>query len=315
MRALSSEDSAAGHHAREIAPLAERARVARAVGQHEQRAQGGHALGQGREELLAHPVDPVQVLDHHHLRPRLRAPHEHAAQGLDGLGAPLRGRHRAHLGAARVDGQERAKIRRRGRQIRADRGEAPLDLRGDRRLRVPVLDAEQPPEQVDQRVERHGPAEGQAVPLVPRGLAADPPAQLGEQARLAHARLRHEERHLPLPAARALEGLEQEAQLPLPSHEGREPALGRDLEPRAGLAGGQHFPRRHRLGLALDRQLPERPRLEEAAHEAVGRVRDRHVSRAPPPAACARPRWWRRRPRCSPCGGRCRCCPPPRARC
>ena len=127
-------------------------------------------------------------------------------------------------------------------------------------------------------MEGHGPAEGQAVALVPRGLAADPPTQLGQQARLAHARLRHQECHLALAVAGTPESIEQQAQLPLPAHERREPDLGRDLQPRAGLARGHHLPRADGLGLALDLHLAEGPRLEVAAHEAVGRLRDRHAA-------------------------------------
>ena len=234
MRALSSADSAAGHHAREVAPLAERARVARAVGEHEQHPQRGHAVDQGREELLARPVDPVQVLDHEDLRPRLGAPDEHAAQRLEGLAAPLRGLIARTSASPGSTDRSARRYGATGARSGADRREAPLDLRGDRRLVVALLDAELPPEQVDQRVERHGPPEGQAVPFVPRGLAADPPAQLDEQARLPMPASRHEEHHLPLPAARALEGIEQEAQLPLAPHEGREPALGG--RPRAACA-------------------------------------------------------------------------------
>ena len=56
----------------------------------------------------------------------------------------------------------------------------------------------QPPEQVDQRMEGHGLSEREAVALVPVAGGADPAAELEEQARLPDARLAHDEYHLPL---------------------------------------------------------------------------------------------------------------------
>ena len=131
-----------------------------------------------------------------------------------------------------------------------------------------------------------------------------------EQARLADARLADDEDDLPLAGPRAREGASSSAELALAPHERREPALGLDLEracaPRARPTTSQAG---DRLGLALERQLAEGARLEVAAHEPVRGLGDRHRAGLGRPAAGAPPRSSCRRPRCSPCAGRCRWLP------
>ena len=90
---------------------------------------------------------------------------------------------------------------------------------------------------------------------------------------------------------------------------GRQPALG--ARPRAASAPARAdttSQARHRLGLALERQLAEGPRLEVARRRAGASPPRSRRARARPPAACARRRWSCRPPPCSPCAGRCRCC-------
>ncbi len=94
--------------------------------------------------------------------------------------------------------------------------------------------------------------------LLPGRRLSDPPAQLEEQPRLADARLADEEDDLALAGAGPLEGVEELAQLALAPHEGGEPAVGLDLQPRARLARAHDLPRGHRLGLALELELAER---------------------------------------------------------
>jgi hypothetical protein len=118
------------------------------------------------------------------------------------------------------------------------------------------------------------------VAFLPRRAVRDPSAQLEEQAGLADARLADDERHLPASCPRALERVDQRAQLALASHERREPAaVGFHLEARPRLVRGDNLPRGDGLGFALEVKLAERPRLEVAADETIGRLRDRDTSR------------------------------------
>jgi hypothetical protein len=52
------------------------------------------------------PVDPVEILDHQHLRPPLGCADQQAAQGLERLAASLRRVHGLHVVLARVDRQQ-----------------------------------------------------------------------------------------------------------------------------------------------------------------------------------------------------------------
>jgi hypothetical protein len=124
----------------------------------------------------------VQVLNHQHLRPPFGGPDQQASQSVEGLTAPLGGAHGPHVGVVRVDGQQGAQIRRDRSRVLTDFRHAALDLGGDGRVRVALLDAEPAPEEVHQRMECHGAAEREAVTLLPGGSVTDPPAQLEEQA-------------------------------------------------------------------------------------------------------------------------------------
>src|SRR5438093_1401187 len=104
-------------------------------------------------------------------------------------------------------------------------------------------------------------------------------AELEEEARLADARLADKEGNLPLSCPRALEGVEEQVHLALAPHEWREAAVGLHLEARARLVRGDNLPRGDGFGLALEVKIAERPRLEVAADETMGRLRDRHASR------------------------------------
>ena len=147
-------------------------------------------------------------------------------------------------------------------------------------------------------------------------LVADPAAQLEEQARLADARLADEEHDLPVAGPRALEGLEQRC----PSSRSR-PTNG--VSPRSASTSSRvrvscaahDLPRGDGLGLALEVKLAERRASRSSRGRAGGSPRRSSRAPARPPAAGARPRWWCRRPPCSPCAGRCRCCRPRRGRC
>ena len=151
----------------------------------------------------------MQVLNHEHLRPPLGGPDQQASQSVEGLTAPLGWAHGPHGGVAGVDGQQSAQIRRDGARILTDFRHAALDLGGDRRVGVALLDAEPAPEQVHQRMECHGAAEREAVTLLPGRFVTDPPAQLEEQARLADARIADDERHLAAVRPGAVEGVEK----------------------------------------------------------------------------------------------------------
>src|SRR5439155_14391249 len=107
----------------------------------------------------------------------------------------------------------------------------------------------------------------------PRRLVPQEPAELVQQARRADARLAHDEHDLAVAGLRFFEALEEHAQLALAPDVRRQSALGHDVQPRARGARAYHFPGRHRLRLALERQRPERAREEVALDEAVRRLR------------------------------------------
>ena len=103
----------------------------------------------------------------------------------------------------------------------------------------------------------------------PGRLVAQEPMELEQQARLADARLAHDEHDLAVAGLRLFEALEEHAQLALAADIGREPALGHDVQPRARRARGDHLPRRHRLRLALEHERAERAREEVPLDEPV----------------------------------------------
>jgi hypothetical protein len=133
--------------------------------------------------LLRAGVDPVEVLEHEYDRPKGRSPQRQRAHGLQHPLPPGGRVHPGDSGIARVHGQQVPHVR----DIRLELPHAPhavLDLGDDLGLAVELLDAEVLPKLVEERQERDGLAEGDALALQPRdGLArlGHPPAELEEQ--------------------------------------------------------------------------------------------------------------------------------------
>jgi hypothetical protein len=77
------------------------------------------------------------------------------------------------------------------------------------------------PQHVDDRVKRHRPAERDGLRLDPRRGIAEPLPELLEEPRFADPRLADDHAHLPLPGARLLEAVLEQAQLAIPADEAR----------------------------------------------------------------------------------------------
>ena len=84
-----------------------------------------------------------------------------------------------------------------------------------------------------ERMEGHGAPEGEALSLEPSRAVADLTLKLVEEARLADARLAHDQHHLAVSRLGAAEALLQDLKLALAPDERRQPALGLDVEPGA----------------------------------------------------------------------------------
>ena len=167
MRALSSADSAAGTIAREVAALAERVRVPRTVGEDD-------TTPAARARCRRIPPGTARWPRRSSAGPRSPAPAAAARRPARAAAAAPRRSRRAAPAGSSLGRRHRRGPRTGGRadtarpsEFSPTRATPRVDLRGDRRLIVGFLDAEAAPEQVDERVERHGPAERQAVPLVP----------------------------------------------------------------------------------------------------------------------------------------------------
>src|SRR5262249_50777281 len=85
--------------------------------------------------------------------------------------------------------------------------------------RVGILDAADPAQHLDDRVERDSPAEGHRARLDPHGPIADQPPELAQEPRLADTRLAPDEEHLPRAGPHLLEALAEQPELTLSSDE------------------------------------------------------------------------------------------------
>ena len=209
----------------------------------------------------------MQVLEHHHVGAARGAPLEQEVRGGgDRVLAPPRV-HREHARITGVDGQEVAQERERGSRSSPSRRTPRSSLATTTAFGIRVLDAEHAPQHVDHRMQRHRAAEGHRLALDPRGVPAEPPAQLLQQPRLADAGLADDQHDLALPAPREREALAEEAQLALAADE----ASPARLRAAGDLDGA---------GLAAARR--ERKRLEAAGEEpAGGGARDHRAGRGP----------------------------------
>ncbi len=205
--------------------------------------------------------------------------HEQAPHRLERLPAALRRTHRTHLGVAGIHREQRAEVRGGDPRVFAHLRHAALDLGGDHGLAVCLLHAELAPHEIDERMERHRSPEREAVPFLPRGGVADAMTQLAEQPGLADARIADDEHDLAVTIPRALERVEEQAELARAPDERRQPPIGLHVQARPRLARGDDVPRRDRFGLSPKVHLAERARLEVAAHEPMRGVRDHHAAR------------------------------------
>ena len=142
-------------------------------------------------------------------------------------------------------------------------------------------------------------AVGQAAPLGQRDpLAAQGAAQLGDQARLAHARLADDADHLaaarraPAPWPRSSAASTGSRPTKRPSGRASRPACGDRCGPEPHDAVGAH-----RVGLPLHPHRSHGLEPDGAGHQPGGRLAGQDRSRARPGAAAARPRRRSRRSR------------------
>ena len=91
------------------------------------------------------------------------------------------------------------------------RAHGALELVDDHRLRIGVVDPEHAADHVDDGMKRHRASERERLALDPGGAAAELPAQLVQQPRLADAGLADDHHDLTLAGLRQLEALAQQA--------------------------------------------------------------------------------------------------------
>ncbi len=103
----------------------------------------------------------------------------------------------------------------------------------DRGVRIRLADLEVPPEEIDQRMKRHGVSKGQAASLEPRRPVAHTLVELVEQAGFPDPGLSDDEDGVRLARRRAREGILQEVELALPPNERGQAPVSVELEPRA----------------------------------------------------------------------------------
>src|SRR6202043_2263308 len=121
--------------------------------------------------LLCRAIEPVEVLDHHDLRPALGRAEDYAAERLEDTAAALAGIERGDRGVGRAEREEIAEVGRRRAHVVADRGDGPLELRHRDIVAIPLVDADPPLEKIDERMKGGRAAEGEAMPLAPVGVA------------------------------------------------------------------------------------------------------------------------------------------------
>src|SRR6185369_5058921 len=122
-------------------------------------------------------------------------------------------------------------------EIVADRSHGRGDLRARAGFVVAVVDREEATQAVGDRQEGRGRAVGRTSTLDPEVLrtvapVAEPPRELGEQARLAEPRLAGDEGDLALSRVRGAEGVDERLELALATDERRRGGLPRLLDGR-----------------------------------------------------------------------------------
>ena len=171
--------------------------------------------------------------------------------------------------------EERQDVVRTGLELLDTPAKLFLDLQG----RVPLLDLEAGPEDLEQRQVRCAVAIGRALALEPRDrLTLQRLPELEQQPRLADTRLADDTHDLALPGSRALPALAEEAQLPPSTRQGTQPALHADLEAAAPRAPPRDVEDPHRLGPALDGDGPQRLGADVALHGPVRGLGHEHVA-------------------------------------
>lgn len=223
--------------------------------------------------LLRAGVDPVQVLEHENDGADGGAPQRQPPHRLEDPLPPGGRVHRGDGWIARVHGEQVAHVW----DVRVDLphpAHGVLDLGDDLGLPVELLDAEVLPELVDERQERDGLAEGDALAFEPGHRLArlgQPAAEFQQEARLSDAGIARDEYHLPPTGLGRGEALDQSGDFVCPPHEPRQPALHRGAEARAPEPRAQRLPGPHRC-VPLDLDLAQIERLKECRHQPMGRV-------------------------------------------
>ena len=281
--------------------------LAGALGGDEEQGHADDAGGEERQVVLRRPVRPVQVLQRQNERTIAGRRDGQHADRLEGPPA-LRLRIEVAKGLVLARqlkqlAEERQDVVRTGLQLLHTPAKLFLDLQ----RRVPLLDLETGPEDLEERQVGCAVAIGRALALEPRDrLTLQRLPELEQQPRLADTRLADDTHDLALPGSRALPALAEEAQLPPSTRQGTQPALHADLEAAAPRAPPRDVEDPHRLGPALDGDGPQRLGADVALHGPVRGLGHEHVAglgeRLQARGEVASCRRWR----CSPSSGRCR---------
>ena len=208
-------------------PVHPRRPVSRPVGGDEQDARTRDDIDERPEVLLRGPVDPVEVLHDQHQGPQTREPPRQIAESLEGPRLDHLGTEAARRLPARAGVQELEQVRRHRERIHAGAVECRPQLVPDALRPVGLDHRARRPEQLDDRQTRDRRRVGKAVPFEAEA-AGQASAELGDQPRLADARLAGDGDHLPLAPHRRRQPAPQEVQLVVTSDEARA-AAGRRL--------------------------------------------------------------------------------------
>ena len=226
------------------------------------------------EELLGEAVDPVEVLDDQQQGPAAAAGEAHRQQGLEGA---LLDRLRTEVVGRPVvaEAQHLQQQGHAGAGVDPQLGQAERGLGLDLGGRVAVRDAAVGAHDVGQRDVGDGRAVGEAAPLQHgEALGGQRAAQLGDDARLAHAGLADDAHDLAAAGCGLGHQLLKGGELALAADEASSGRRAEALQGRAPRPESQHAVRDHGLGPAANRDGADPLAADVADHLPGGRVAD-----------------------------------------
>ena len=169
---------------------------------------GGETVGEEREELLRRLVRPVQILPDEDQRPVLGRPDEDPAHRVEDLRSSERRIQLAEGRLARIHRQDVAHARERRPEVLSELQDRALHFLDDDPRRIRLVEIEGPPQEVDQRMERDRPAEGDRMAFHPGRPTRQVAPELPQEPGLADPGVPPDGDHLALTGPNALESIE-----------------------------------------------------------------------------------------------------------